>query len=1348
MKKLKSGIFGIALGALIGLLSAPVIAQTCPAGGSGISCEPQGDIDLFTNNPNSSADNPNILFVLDNTANWSGNDQKFPGGKQGVAELQSIKIALGALGAKGANINVGIMAFPAGETGSGTHGGYIRSAVRPMAPANFATFSALLDHMSANFDDSQRERQNSNLFYGNLMADAHNYFKGLEPIAQSSAVANTGNADPAGYDVNYTKFKAPPTGTGCGNNYIVFIANPNSNGPATDDVSNTDYLRSLGGDAAIVQPPHALFGEGDVTTDLGLSANCYAQSAAGAASCTSTETGGTFADQCDTYESCACDGSGANSSSALSPCPAGTRRYTVNGIKNSSSTNSAPPPGPIISGPTANQDTGSFTACTADAASPIVLAAQFACSKNAPGDPASPSCPAGTTCTVQSTGVNCGGQKNYWNYISTTYTPAPPASATCPATSVVTSGSNPTTTTTTSWTNCTANEASSSTAGCGENQHKFAVFGTKTDNAYETTISAGQTVTPLGNTFACYASLPSCSTSGFSQAGYDGLVCANPGTTTGSCPNSTIRFQVQGANVGVAPTGTNGFFQSPKFVPLNANLWARYMNQNGIASTYTIDVYNAKPSRVASELYNSMAKLGGGKYYAAQNQAAIVTALTNILDEIQSVNSNFSSAALPISATNRAQNVNQVYIGMFRPNADADPRWHGNLKRYKLIQSGGGIVLADVNNAVAVSASTGFVGNCATSSWTTDSGNYWEDVPANKPPARGVCPTSANDPWSDAPDGPFVEKGGVAEVLRKGNGSAASPPPVNRNFWTLDVGTGSLVPFTSGNTGLSANAVEYIIGRNTQGEKATGTTSEPRPTIHGDVIHSRPLPVNYTSTATPNPSTPIAVYYGSNDGTYRGIDAATGRELWAFVAPETTTRLNRLVNNAPKVLLYGSGTASSPTPKDYFFDGSTGIYQPADNSKVWIFPTMNRGGRMVYALDVTNPTAPVYKWRAGCPSLTDDSECTTDSNGVVMDEIGQTWSFPNVASIKGYAVGGGTYPPVIIMGGGYDRCQDANIASPSCGSSKGRVLYVLDANTGTVLRKFTTTGGISADVSLVDVNNDGLVDYAYAAGLDGNIWRIHFADAANSHAPLTTAEWGITRVAYTSGGGRKFLHGAAVLPASNGSVYLALGSGDREHPLINQYPYPGVITTDGVQNRFYVYLDSLTRTTATNLDDSTFLPNYDSATCDTAKLLPGGDELTGQRGWFINLDPGEQTVTSGAIVGGMVAFSTNLPTDPQAGSCSSLGNAYGYLVGLFNGSGAIGVTGTCGGDRRSIFVGGSLPPSPVIANVQLDDGTVHTVLLGAAQKDGTVSSTLQSQDVNPPISPIRKGVYWRRSGDN
>src|SRR6202030_4199698 len=93
--------------------------------------------------------------------------------------------------------------------------------------------------------------------------------------------------------------------------------------------------------------------------------------------------------------------------------------------------------------------------------------------------------------------------------------------------------------------------------------------------------------------------------------------------------------------------------------------------------------------------------------------------------------------------------------------------------------------------------------------------------------------------------------------------------------------------------------------------------------------------------------------------------------------------------------------------------------------------------------------------------------------------------------------------------------------------------------------------------------------HAYAVDTGGNIYRLDFA--------ASQTNWVMNRVAYTNGAGRKFLFAPALLSAPatlpaapGGQVYLALGSGDREHPLQSEYPYPS-----NVVNRFYVYKDDL-----------------------------------------------------------------------------------------------------------------------------------------------------------------------------
>jgi type IV pilus assembly protein PilY1 len=776
----------------------------------------------------------------------------------------------------------------------------------------------------------------------------------------------------------------------------------------------------------------------------------------------------------------------------------------------------------------------------------------------------------------------------------------------------------------------------------------------------------------------------------------------------------------------------------------SADEWARYLYQTDVSAisgqqnvaTYAIDVFGAKPATthpMQANYLSNMASAGGGKYYAAQSAADVLSALAQIFAEIQSVNSTFASASLPISATNRAQQANQVFIGMFRPDATAAPRWMGNMKQYQLKNNTSSVDLVDVAGNNAVNAQTGFLDNCATSFWTTDSGSYWSTVTSSSSTA-GACPaaTTPYSRFSDAPDGPIVEKGSVAEIIRKGNNPPATNTTptwaVNRSVYTSS-GT-TLQAFNTTNTSLSADLVNYTLGQDVNDENGNGNKTEVRASVHGDVVHSRPLPVDYGGSAG------VTVFYGSNDGMLHAVNASTGAERWAFVAPEFFTKLQRLKDNSPLIAYPGMLTTSitpTPTQKDYFFDGPIGLYQNADNSKVWIYPSMRRGGRMLYALNVTNPASPTLKWKFGCPNLTDDTGCTTGASG-----IGQTWSTPSPAFIKGFS----NSTPVLIVGGGYDSCEDQNSAAPSCSSGKGHAIYIFNADTGALLASFATTRSVASDISLIDIDNDGLVDYAYAADTGGNVYRISFIDNPTSRNALSASGWTMTKVAYTNGAGRKFLFAPALLQAGS-KVYLALGSGDREHPLQTQYPSTGPVT-----NRFYVYLDDLNASTSTNLDDTTtMLDNSSVNSCNAATSLPGG----ASKGWFINLNTngvGEQVVTSAVIAGGMITFSSNRPVAPTANSCTSgLGEARGYWVNLLNGSGAIGVSGSCGGNRSAIFAGGGLPPSPVVGTVSIN-GKPVTVIIGAAQRTGGASSPIGSQQVRPAVSGKRKVVYWKSSGLN
>src|SRR5688572_12405142 len=185
-------------------------------------------------------------------------------------------------------------------------------------------------------------------------------------------------------------------------------------------------------------------------------------------------------------------------------------------------------------------------------------------------------------------------------------------------------------------------------------------------------------------------------------------------------------------------------------------------------------------------LLKSVAANGKGKYFGVSSSAsgtAIVDALNSIFTEVQAVNSVFASTTLPVSVNVRGTNLNQVYIGVFRPDANRSPRWLGNLKMYNLALNSATntVFLADAANGpppavgnAAENSSTGFVGQSSPSFWTEPS-SFW-----------GFRTAAENGPGgaSDKPDGDLVEKGGAAQQLRVAFASSHA----GRNLYTCTTG--------------------------------------------------------------------------------------------------------------------------------------------------------------------------------------------------------------------------------------------------------------------------------------------------------------------------------------------------------------------------------------------------------------------------------------------------------------------------------------------------------------------------------------------------------------------------------
>lgn len=756
--------------------------------------------------------------------------------------------------------------------------------------------------------------------------------------------------------------------------------------------------------------------------------------------------------------------------------------------------------------------------------------------------------------------------------------------------------------------------------------------------------------------------------------------------------------------------------------------WATYMRRQSIKS-YAVGITGPDCQPDYPGHLKTLAEKGGGKYFESDNFADLKVAFSTILDEIMAVNGVFASASLPVSVNTQGTYLNQVFVGMFRPQPDKTPRWMGNIKQYKFkaIQSGGtyDLKLVGADDVDAINTNTGFITQCARSFWgpaTKPTTDYWS-YPGS---TLGTCTTVDATGQSDFPDGDVVEKGAAGYRLRMGG-----MVPASRVVKTCTGTCTSLTDFDTTSSGLSSNVVNWVRGQDTLDENTNTTTSEVRPSVHGDVVHSRPVAVDYGGT------TGVVVFYGANDGMLRAINGnqtgtGAGDELWAFVAPEHFSRFDRIYNNTTKIDFPSQNDPAKQKP--YFFDGPVSAYQ--NGSTAWIFATQRRGGRMIYAFDVSTPASPTIKWRAGCTGSTDAScTSTTDFSG-----IGQTWSAPRVIRTQTT----GTTTPLVIFGGGYDACEDTDngTTNNSCTAPKGNQVYVLNADTGAVVKTFSTLRSVVGDVTIVR-NAAGLAEYGYTADTGGNVYRIKLTGASAS------TDWSITRIAAlgrdtvpaSSADGnsaRKFMYGPeVVVVSSRGYNAVLLGSGDREHPL------PTHTATAAVQNYFYMLMDKPT--------DASWL-SAESTACGSALLCHASllnivgtstatvaKDLEGKKGWKMQLRAKEQTVTSAVVLFGTVTFSTHQPLVEGAESCSnSLGTARVYNVSYLNAAPPTGTT-----ERSKKISGGGLPPAPVagMVTVPKPGGGEMTVAFIIGSGDGSPLEP-ETPKSGSSSSTNKERIYW------
>jgi type IV pilus assembly protein PilY1 len=712
---------------------------------------------------------------------------------------------------------------------------------------------------------------------------------------------------------------------------------------------------------------------------------------------------------------------------------------------------------------------------------------------------------------------------------------------------------------------------------------------------------------------------------------------------------------------------------------------------------------------------------GHGHYYTAADANQLASALTEAITNIMlESNSSFIAPVVPVSPENRTFSGRRVYMGFFKPMSAS--YWRGNVKKY------------GINDQNALTSQGGTVA-CYTD-LNADGKDDIDGVTLPTGALNGSFRPTASSFWSSGADAANLEAGGAGEVLF--NRNLASYP---RKIYTYTGSSSNLTEgsnaFSTGNSVIDAallgvgdaaakdRLINFVHGYDAYDEDADGNTTEKRGGsstsagwIFGDVLHSRPLVVNYASyyfTAANEGNCSVnksIIYVGANDGMLHALRDCDGSEAWAFLPPD-------LLRNLDYMPLSSHTYFVDSTPIAYIYNGSNdGNINTANGDKVVLLFGQRRGGGVdsapttgsYYALDVSDPETPKYLWRIN-----------NQSSG--FEELAETWSEPKLVKMR-IANGESVQDKIVaFVGAGYDNIHEdtrfgntalysdaAAVSSVDVGngntvstgsvqptaltSAKGRGVYAIEvatlesggpsltnsgakiwgyvygdssnesatppASSTSPLLKFS----IPSEIAAADFNQDGYADTLYVGDTGGQVWRFSVGDSQ-------VANWRGTRLFNLNSGatvtGKKFFYKPALV-MEPGYAMIYLGSGDREHPLNRDA---------NLVDRMYALKD-LGQVTSNNLNESN-LTDVTSDLIQSTTATSGADSisgileaLNGSYGWYISLDEaaGRKILSSPTVFNKVAYFTAFTPNSSVSDPCrpGNLGNSRLYAVDYKNGA--------------------------------------------------------------------------------
>lgn len=554
--------------------------------------------------------------------------------------------------------------------------------------------------------------------------------------------------------------------------------------------------------------------------------------------------------------------------------------------------------------------------------------------------------------------------------------------------------------------------------------------------------------------------------------------------------------------------------------------------------------------------------------------------------------------------------------------------------------------------------------------------------------ARFTSEVWTGDVWA------YEVSDGSLETAPQWKASEQVPAPASRNIYTRNGSSGVTFLWDSLSTeqktalGDDSNVLDYLRGVRSR-EVDQGGSFRNRISVLGDIVHSSPVflgaPENLsyerfawegastyqdfrnTLLGDPDADPPVAarreiMYVGANDGMLHAFDAATGVERFAYV---------------PSAALPAMRELSTTTYSHRFIvDGSlrvADVYDDAGGTGSWrsvLVGSQGRGGRQVFALDITDPDA----FSSANASTGGPSKVLWEFSDA---DMGQFIGRPVFARLSN-----GRW--AVLLGNGYNSDQNSGF------------LFVIDAITGSLIRKIDTGACASgddpcisnglADVTPWDDDGDGNVDYAYAGDLRGNVWRFDIGSTTPSEWEVSFGTTDVPQPLYRAKDAASkpqpiTSNIEVLLNPKDGVRWISFGTGkflsnsDRAdqsvqtwYGLFDNYESG---TTTPVSGRTDFAQRRVLFETATYIPETTDLnPNRVRAISAPGDDV-GGEAMTDadgnyvKKGWYLDLLPSTGTAQGERIFYGVQVFSTALfatTAIPADDPCSPGGN--GWLLAI------------------------------------------------------------------------------------